>query len=229
MTVLAVIGATALWLLYGWLGSTMIASFLSNRKGWGDRPGLASGLLLAVGGPLIFLVAPPSVRLPRELDPERSATDVREERLPLKWPVGRVSAFWIVSLGFYGYYWFGVARQHVSQALRKGDDHPGWQTLGMAIPVVNVGLTYVLWRDVDRLRRSVGLESIPVVPYLVIALVPLVGQAIAYTRVLGALNEYWDARTDGRAVEMPASRWEYGAVAVAPGLALAYLVFGVLL
>ena len=56
--VVAVIGSTALWLLYAWLASAIIASYLSNRKGYGEKVGLASGLLLTVGGVVIWLVWP---------------------------------------------------------------------------------------------------------------------------------------------------------------------------
>jgi hypothetical protein len=59
MTVLALLGAKALWLLYAWLASAIVASYLSHRKGYGERPGLASGLLLNVIGILIWLVVPP--------------------------------------------------------------------------------------------------------------------------------------------------------------------------
>ncbi len=58
MTVLAVIGVTALYLLYGWLLSAIIASFLSQKKGYGERIGLASGLLLSFIAVLIWLVIP---------------------------------------------------------------------------------------------------------------------------------------------------------------------------
>jgi hypothetical protein len=58
MTVLAVIGAKALWLLYIWLASAIAASWLSNRKGYGERPGLATGLLLSVLAVMIWLVWP---------------------------------------------------------------------------------------------------------------------------------------------------------------------------
>jgi hypothetical protein len=56
--VLGVIGAKALYLLYGWLLSAIAASWLSDRKGYGEKPGLAAGLLLAVVGVLILLVWP---------------------------------------------------------------------------------------------------------------------------------------------------------------------------
>jgi hypothetical protein len=52
------IGAWALWLMYAWLLSAIVASYLSNRKGYGEKVGLASGLLLFVLGPLIWLVWP---------------------------------------------------------------------------------------------------------------------------------------------------------------------------
>ncbi len=58
MTIVAVIGEGALYLLYGWLLSAIIASFLSGKKGYGERIGLASGLLLTFVGVLIWLCVP---------------------------------------------------------------------------------------------------------------------------------------------------------------------------
>ena len=58
MTVVALIGAKALWLLYAWLLSTIACSWLSDRKGYGEKAGLASGLLLSVVGVVVWLVWP---------------------------------------------------------------------------------------------------------------------------------------------------------------------------
>jgi MFS family permease len=58
MTVFGLIGALALWLTFAWLLSAIIASYLSDRKGYGERPGLASGLLLNAVGILIWLLIP---------------------------------------------------------------------------------------------------------------------------------------------------------------------------
>ncbi len=55
---LAVIGARALWLTYLWLASAIVASYLSARKGYGEKLGLAFGLLLTFVGALIWLVWP---------------------------------------------------------------------------------------------------------------------------------------------------------------------------
>jgi fucose permease len=56
--VLAAIGAKALYLLYAWLASAIIASWLSDRKGYGPKVGLAAGLLLSVVGVIVFLIWP---------------------------------------------------------------------------------------------------------------------------------------------------------------------------
>jgi hypothetical protein len=55
---LAVIGVKALYLLYAWLVSAIVCSWLSDRKGYGERPGLATGLLLSVVGILVWLLWP---------------------------------------------------------------------------------------------------------------------------------------------------------------------------
>ena len=58
MTVLALIGAKALYLLFAWLLSASISAWLADRKGYGERLGLAAGLLLSVIGLLLVLVLP---------------------------------------------------------------------------------------------------------------------------------------------------------------------------
>ena len=58
MTVFGLIGATALWLTYLWLLSAIVGTYLSERKGYGPRPGLASGLLHNDFGIVIWLIVP---------------------------------------------------------------------------------------------------------------------------------------------------------------------------
>lgn len=52
------LGAWALGLMYLWLGATILASYLSDRKGYGEKLGLAFGLLLSVVGALIWVFWP---------------------------------------------------------------------------------------------------------------------------------------------------------------------------
>jgi len=55
---IALLGANALFLTFLWLASGIAASYLSDRKGYGERAGLASGLLLNVVGVIVWLVWP---------------------------------------------------------------------------------------------------------------------------------------------------------------------------
>jgi hypothetical protein len=56
--ILAAIGSKALYLLFIWLASAAAASWLSERKGYGDRVGLTLGLVLSAVGLLIMLLLP---------------------------------------------------------------------------------------------------------------------------------------------------------------------------
>lgn len=57
-TIVAVIGFKALWLLYSWLIGAIVAQWLSHRKGYGEKPGLVSGLLLSVVAVVVWLIVP---------------------------------------------------------------------------------------------------------------------------------------------------------------------------
>ena len=58
MTILALIGAKGLYLLFIWLISGAVGAAVADRKGYGERMGLTFGLLLSVVGLLIVLLLP---------------------------------------------------------------------------------------------------------------------------------------------------------------------------
>jgi len=58
MIVVAAIGARALYLLFVWLLSAAIGAWVSDRKGYGERVGLAFGLILSAIGLLFVLLLP---------------------------------------------------------------------------------------------------------------------------------------------------------------------------
>jgi hypothetical protein len=58
MTIIANVGALALYLLFIWLGSAIVGAYMSERKGWGEKPGLASGLLTSILAPVVWLAIP---------------------------------------------------------------------------------------------------------------------------------------------------------------------------
>jgi hypothetical protein len=83
ITVFALLGAKALWLTYIWLASAIIGSWLSDRKGYGEKPGLATGLLLTALAIPIWLLWParPDSRWKVQGPiPKRNAPTVAEAR-----------------------------------------------------------------------------------------------------------------------------------------------------
>ncbi len=58
MAIFALIGIKGLYLLFAWLLSAAIGAWVADRKGYGERLGLAFGLLLTVLGLLIVLLLP---------------------------------------------------------------------------------------------------------------------------------------------------------------------------
>ena len=68
MFVYATIGGKALYLLFLWLISAALASWLSDRKGYGERVGLTFGLLLSVIGLVIVLLLPARPRSRWKID-----------------------------------------------------------------------------------------------------------------------------------------------------------------
>ena len=62
--VLAAVGAKAFYLLLLWLASAIAASELSKRKGYGEKWGLGTGLLLSFIGVVVWAVVPPKADSP---------------------------------------------------------------------------------------------------------------------------------------------------------------------
>lgn len=58
VTIIAALGAKALYLLYVWLGSAIVCAELAKRKGYTEKVGLGTGLLLSAAGIIVWLLVP---------------------------------------------------------------------------------------------------------------------------------------------------------------------------
>jgi hypothetical protein len=58
VAIFALIGIKGLYLLFAWLLSAAIGARVAERKGYGERLGLAFGLLLTVLGLVLVLLLP---------------------------------------------------------------------------------------------------------------------------------------------------------------------------
>jgi hypothetical protein len=166
---------------------------------------------------------------PYQPPPGGGAVPAPEGGYAVKWPLWRVIVFSIVSFGLFGFYWFYVTRKQITRQI-GGSDSVGLQTLGLIVPILHFVIIYWLWRDISALRERVRLTPMPVMLYIGLLagsmFVGLTGIAaiVLYILVLQALNEYWDASTDGQAVEKPATSSELMVTFALLGLAVATVV-----
>ena len=74
--ILGAFGVKAFYLLYVWLASAWAASWLSDRKGYGEKWGLGTGLLLSFVGLIIWIFVPARAESPWRQRQARKAAAV---------------------------------------------------------------------------------------------------------------------------------------------------------
>ena len=81
MIVAAAVGAKAFYLLMIWLASAIGASELSKRKGYGEKWGLGTGLLLSLIGLIIWIFVPAKAESPWRQKQARKAAAIEASDL----------------------------------------------------------------------------------------------------------------------------------------------------
>jgi hypothetical protein len=152
-------------------------------------------------------VQPPGPVPPGYAQPPPPGAGPAFGELAIKRGLGRVIGFSILSFGIYTYYWFYVTRKQINGEIGSTDD-AGLYTAGLLVPVLNIIITYWLWRDISLLRERVGLPGFNAVLWIVLANFVPFAALIVYPMVVNRLNEYWDVRTGGAAVTAPVASGE---------------------
>lgn len=169
---------------------------------------------------------------------------------PVKRSALRVLVLSIVSLGLYTLYWFYITRTYLNEELGKERSlpqfSPAMQTFGplgllvviFPLMIILIGFLFlplvviasvVVWfhllKDISRVREKAGLSEISPGLYIAgyVALNLAFGAGVAILALTQSnLNEYWDKKTNGKAVEAKYSGGEI--VVTAAGLVLLTLL-----
>ena len=144
----------------------------------------------------------------------------------VKFSQRRAWGFSIITWGVWAVWWLHTTRQRFDAELGDGRDDALKHTLLYFVPIANYFVIYWLWRDMNVLRRRVGLPGFPVAGYVLgaILLAP-----VFFTLALNRHNEYWDARFPGQAVDAPIGTGEKVAIALGIVVFLLYMVLFALL
>lgn len=160
-----------------------------------------------------------------------NAATAQAPAVPEAWRVkrsmGRCWGFTLGSLGLYGAYWLYQTRKLIDRELQHGRDDAAVHTVGFFVPILNFFVLYWLWRDIDRLRQSIGLPRFEV--GLFVGLSVIGGTPVTYSIVLNRLNEYWDWRSQGWAGDAPVTAGEKLTLLVGAFYALMLFAFFVFL
>jgi hypothetical protein len=123
----------------------------------------------------------------------------------VKYSLGRAWGYSVLSFFLWPSYWLYMNRRLLDGETGRGRDDALLHTVGVFVPVLNVFVLYWLYRDLDEVRRRIGLPGLPVVGYVVGG---IFAAPILYSIALGKVNEYWDVRTQGLATEAPTATTE---------------------
>ena len=140
----------------------------------------------------------------------------------VKRSLGRCWGSSVLSFGLWQFFWFHNYRKLLDAEMGQSRDDALLHTFGMLVPILNYFIVYWLWRDLDSLRRRVGLPEFPVGLYVVgaIFLAP-----VSYSFANQKLEQYWDVRSQGHATDAPVTTGEKVFIGIGMGLFLLYLAF----
>jgi hypothetical protein len=144
----------------------------------------------------------------------------------VKYGLSRAWGFSALTWGLWTGFWLHRNRRLFDGELGQGKDDAWFHTIGLFIPILNIFVLYWLYRDLDELRRRAGLGGISVPLYVVGG---VFAAPIAYSIALGRVNELWDVRTGGLAVDAPRTTGETVVLAVGAAFWVLYVAMFALL
>ena len=131
--------------------------------------------------------------------------------------IGRCILLLIVSSGFWSIAWMYHTTKEVSSRVDPSRPSPGLRAFLSIIPIVQYFTYYWAWRDIDNYCKRVRTEGIPVVVFLVLAIVVSIANLVTFPMTQSKLNDAHRAATNGQATNarMQGIDWAMIALGVA--------------
>ncbi len=116
--------------------------------------------------------------------------------------VGRCILLTIVSFGLWAFAWIYHTADEVSPAAGE-EASPPLRMIGFLIPLVNIFVLFLCWRDIDNFLKKNGAKDFHVVLFLLLTIfIPFAG-IFTYIIVQNRLNAGWETATGGAATDAP--------------------------
>lgn len=116
--------------------------------------------------------------------------------------VGKCFLLLLVSFGLWAFAWIYHTAAEVSPEADENAS-PIWRTIGFAIPIVNLVVLFLSWRDVDNFLKKSGAKDFHVVLFFLLTIFIPFAAIFTYIIVQNRLNDGWEAATGGQATHAP--------------------------
>ena len=116
--------------------------------------------------------------------------------------VGKCILLTLVSFGLWAFAWVYHTADEVSPAAGE-QASPPLRMVGFLIPLVNIFVIFLSWRDIDNFLKKHGAQDFHVIVFLLLTIfIPFAG-IFTYIIVQGRLNKGWEVATGGGATDAP--------------------------
>jgi hypothetical protein len=115
---------------------------------------------------------------------------------------GKCFLLLLVSFGLWTFAWIYHTADEVSPAAGQ-EASPPLRMVGFLIPLVNIFVLFLSWRDIDNFLKKHGAKDFPVVLFLLLSIFIPFAAIFTYIIVQNRLNAGWEVATGGQATDAP--------------------------
>ncbi|MBJ7520932.1 MAG: hypothetical protein JHC84_14640 [Solirubrobacteraceae bacterium] len=111
--------------------------------------------------------------------------------------IGACFGWLLLSFGLWGFAWIYNTLTEIGRATGK-DTQAGLRTVLYIIPIVNIFVLYMTWKDISEFAEASGEEGFSPILYIILSFIPIVNIFI-FISVQNKLNATWMRASNGSA------------------------------
>jgi hypothetical protein len=143
--------------------------------------------------------------------------------------VGRCILLLIASGGLWGFAWMYHTTKEVSNKVNNPAPSPAFRTVMMIIPIANLVMLYLSWKDIEEYCKRARSESFPMVLFFLLTILLSIPALFTYPIVQSRMNQAHMAATNGQATKAPMQTIDWVFVGIGLAFWALYVLFFIIL
>jgi hypothetical protein len=139
--------------------------------------------------------------------------------------VGHCILLLIVSGGLWGFAWMYHTTKEVSNKVNNPAPSPVFRTLMMIIPIANIVMLYLSWKDIEEYCKRARSEDFPMLLFFLLTILLSFPAVFTYPIVQSRMNQAHMAATNGQATKAPMQTIDWVMVGIGVAFWVAYWLF----